>query len=131
MPVGEAQEGLEGAEQVVQEEANALEAVPVNPSSTNLGFFDETGLPENVEFSDEEVPDYKPADEDEELLFGPPTGAVPGGVGYQQLDAPLPASLVRRLPALARAAAEPGAPASLTALYRLTIDKLEREVRGG
>jgi hypothetical protein len=42
----------------------------------------------------------------------------------------MPASVARRLPALARAAQDPNAPASLKAIHRLLAQQLENELRG-
>lgn len=126
MAVGEAQQGVPGAEQQVQEEANAVEAVPVARGPQADGVVG----PQGVEWQDEDDAPYRPTDEDEEILFGPPVEGARLRVPTQQpLEGPVPASLVRRLPALARAAADPAAPASLRALYALTVRRLENEMR--
>lgn len=89
-----------------------------------------TGLPDNVEYADSEPdPDIKPADEVEEVLFGPAQGHGRGMPDMPSAHGPVPASVVRRLPALARAAARPDAPDSLRALYKTLLNRLEREMR--
>ena len=77
----------------------------------------------------EEGPDYKPQDEVEQLLF-----ADAEGMGRDMPDGPLkpryvPAEVVRKLPALQRAASRSDAPPSLVALYKMTVRALEDEMR--
>lgn len=81
------------------------------------------------ELAQGEPADYRPADEEDEILFGDATGAgrqMPAGPGRLGR---VPPEVVRKLPALARAASSPDAPPSLVALYRLTLRELEDEMR--
>jgi hypothetical protein len=80
------------------------------------------------ELGDEE-PDYAPKDEREALLYAPAEGR-----GRDMPDGPVtpkrvPVEVVRKLPALQRAAQRSDAPPSLVALYRMTVRGLEDEMR--
>jgi hypothetical protein len=118
-----------GGDIEVQQAGNELEAAA--PEQEVPLALDETGLPQGVEWQeeDEPVPD-KFADEEEEILFGPPEGIRQNRAPVETASATVPAKVARRLPALKRAAADPSAPESLRAMYRLLADRLESELRG-
>jgi hypothetical protein len=88
-----------------------------------------TGLPS--ELAEAEPDDYKPQNEREEILFGPPEGLGRHLPPTAPVDRRVPPSVVRRLPALARAASRPDAPPALVAMYKLTLQRLEDEMRNG
>lgn len=77
----------------------------------------------------EEGQPYSPQGDEEELLFAEPTGEPRDFVSAPVGGRRIPAEVVRKLPALARAARSPGAPPSLIALYRLTVRQLEDEMK--
>lgn len=77
----------------------------------------------------EEDPDFVPSDEREELLFADAEGKgrdMPNGPGTRTF---IPPDVVRKLPALARAAQRSDAPPALVALYKMTLRALEDEMR--
>ena len=117
-----------GGEQDVQQAANELEAA--TPQATPL-VTDETNLPVGVDWQEQDAPlPDKFANEEEDILFGDPEGFGGNRPDSDVATATVPTHIARRLPALARAAADPGSPASLRAMYRLLADRLESELRG-
>ena len=118
-----------GGDIEVQAAANELEAAA--PEQEVPLALDTTGLPQGVEWQEDDVQvPERFADEDEEILFGPPEGLGQNRAPAETASATVPAKVARRLPALKRAAEDPSAPASLRAMYRLLADRLESELRG-
>ena len=123
--------GVGTGEQLPSGEASALnEAVAAIPPQAVPGPVDQTGLPQGVEWAQDEAPLPAPRGEQEEILFGPSEGLGRNMPDPATADGPVPASVVRRLPALARAAKDPNAPASLKAMHALIAQRLEEELRG-
>lgn len=92
---------------------------------------DETGLPQGVEWQEEDEPlPERFGNEEDEILFGDPEGLGANRPPAEVSDRSVPANVARRLPALKRAASAPGAPPALRAAYRLLAERLEAELRG-
>lgn len=111
----------QGAAGDINEVANAITPdsgldMPIAPS-------EELPMPE----LGEEGPDYTPQDEAEQLLFADSEGK---GRDFQAPRSNyVPSEVVRKLPALQRAASRSDAPPALVALYRMTVRALEDEMR--
>lgn len=104
------------------------EATQVNESLETLPQLDQTGILQGVEWADgTEETNFVPTNEDDEILFGPAEGI--GSGDNEPTPNRVPASVIRRLPVLARAAKDPTAPPSLVAMYRILTDRLDREMR--
>jgi hypothetical protein len=77
----------------------------------------------------EEDPDFAPGDERDEGLFADAQGKgrdMPLGPSVRRN---VPPEVIRKLPALARAASKSDAPPALVALYKMTLRALEDEMR--
>ena len=104
------------------------EAGELNAALETLPQMDQTGILQGVEWADgTEETNFVPSNEDDEILFGPAEGI--GSGDNEPTPGRVPASVIRRLPILARAAKDPTAPASLVAMYRILTDRLDREMR--
>lgn len=90
---------------------------------------DNTGLPQGVEWQEDDEPLPNLTSEEDQILFGDPDGVGLGRPTREVERRTAPAKVIRRLPSLQRAASAPGAPASLKAAYRLLAQRLEEELR--
>lgn len=116
MAAGEYNPEVSGAQKQTQQAANTLRAVPTPPP--------EEPMPE---LGVDEEPDYTPQGDEEMFLFGDATGE--GRDFAQPTGRRIPPEVVRKLPALARAAQAADAPPALVALYRMTVRELENEMK--
>lgn len=125
--------GMSGAENPpadLPEDELTLNDPLIAPQEQQQVPVDETGLPQGVEWATDDEPDPPMGSEEEEILFGDPEGLGRGRPEVDVENRRVPAKLVRRLPALKRAASDPSAPASLKAMYRVLAERLENELRG-
>lgn len=75
------------------------------------------------------VSDYRPATPDEEILFAENPGGPVAAQGVRSGSPRLPSSIIRYLPLMKAAAAEPDAPPALKAVYAALVNTLDREMR--
>ena len=113
-----------------QDELTLNDPLIGGPPAQEVGL-DDTGLPQGVEWQEDEDPIAENfANEEEEILFGDPEGLGRNMPDVDVQNRSVPAHVVRRLPQLKRAASNPQAPAALKAAYRTLARRLEQELRG-
>lgn len=80
--------------------------------------------PTDVQFADKPEPDYQPAGEIEDILFGPAEGVRTPG---RDPNRPVPNSIIRALPALTAVVSDPSTPPAIRAAYNLILQRIEAE----
>lgn len=125
---------MSGAEappaEMPQGELTLADPLIAGPPQQQVGL-DDTGLPQGVEWQEDDEPTPENfGSEEEEILFGDPEGLGRNQPEVGGTERSVPAHVIRRLPALKRAAQNPAAPAALKAAYRVLAERLQRELRG-
>ena len=120
-----------GAEQLPQGAATELNAQPPMMQPEQMPLPPTPGGP--VQFADDGYDpsgNVSPAREDDQILFGDPPMARPVRMTNPQQQR-VPVSVVRHLPMMRAMLENPNAPASLRAVYRAIVDRLETELKRG
>lgn len=132
---GEYSRGVGSGEQLGYGEAGDLNAELAEGDRVEEQLDDSQLVDDEFDFEDSVEPDvayddtpstrYKPANEFEEVMFGPPEGLA--GPVAKPSRHPIPQSVIRALPQLAMAANDPSSPPAIRALYKYTVQRLEAE----